>query len=289
MNILIKPHALFLVLILFSLHIESKPIEINSSYINNEQDSTKTEIYSFPNPDEIMTYIIDNKFDFNESILSNPKESDQYLTDDRQNILVGIFLADLAYCIWLDQPAKSILYFDTIDDISKSQSLFPYISYNVKDRLIGNSGNIDSLKYISNDIYKLTKDYLLETERYQTYALVTMGSIIESLYLIFNSSNLNSASATIRQRIVEQQNLIFNLEDMLNSYLTDSEITEIKKQVSPIINAYKEMVLKKSQTTISDENNILIIGTDQKEDVDVELLYNLKRKIDIIRNNWLNP
>nr|WP_321411384.1 hypothetical protein [uncultured Carboxylicivirga sp.] len=287
MNKLIKLSASVIFLIQFSSHIECKPLEVYSSFLFNELDSTKTEIFSFPNPDEIMTYIMDETFSFNEYILSNPEETYRYYNDEEQNILVGLYLADLAYCFWLDQPAKGMIYYDAIDNLSNTQSLFPHLSFDIRDRLISNNGSIDSLKFISNDIYKLTKDYLLETERYHTYAYITMGSILESLYLTLNSTDLKYASSSIHHRIIEQQNLINNLENMLNTYLSESESSEIKKNLKPLLIAYKNMVIKKGKTTISNQNDLLIIGSDQITNPDLESIFKFKSTVEEIRNNWL--
>lgn len=287
MNKLIRFFSSVVVFLQFSFQVECKPIRENTNYTANDTDSIKTEIYSFPNPDEIMTYIMDDEFTFNESSLSNPKESYQYHNDVKQNILVGIFLADLAYCFWLDQPAKGMVYLNAIDDLSKNQSLYPHLSSDIKDRLVNNNGNIDSLICLSNDIYKLTKDYLLETERYQSYAFITVGSIIESLYLILNSSNLKYASSTIQHRIAEQHNLISNMENMLNSYLSESVSIDIKKDISPLIDAYNELVTHTAETTISDQNNILIIGNNKKENIDLNCLIKIKKAVEDIRYNWL--
>ena len=255
--------------------------------MNLIEDTILLEIYSFPAPDEIMSYVIQQQLDHHGEFLSDTDITNKYLTDNEQTILVGIYLADMAYCLTTDEHSKGLKYLNTINEIAKKMSLFPYLETNIKDRIISNLGSIDTLKAISNEMHDLTLDYLLDTERIDTYIYITAGGIIESLYILLNSYEIKESNNIISQRIAEQKAIIDNMNEMINYYLDSYQLKTLKNNIQPIVNIYSSIIDINSNNRVHQQNDLLIIGSDSKNQIDVEQIIHLRKEVNTLRNKWI--
>ena len=156
----------------------------------------------------------------------------------------------MAYNLIFQQPAKGFEYMKAIDELGQAQNLFPYLSYSFKDRFINNINNMDSLKAFSDEVYELSMFNLYETKRYSTYAMITLGSVVESLYVILYSYNKDKPNEALMKRIAEQESMIYQLEEMINSYLDPRTSKNLLKDVEPLISAYRGLVGEKGATKV---------------------------------------
>jgi len=263
------------------------PKDFSHSFPNRNQDSVFFDIYSFPSPEELMSYIITNQIDFNPQYLTNPQLTYKYISDKEQTLIVGVYLADMTYCLISEQPSKGLEFLNVINEIAEKQSLIPFIDHSLKDRFLDNFGNIDTLKSISNEIHNLTLDYLLETERMNSYILISTSSIIESLYLLLNSYDSIEANNIFNQRIAEQNALIKNIDEMLTQHKNSPDLMALRSDIMPIINAYSIIISSNNETTIRYDNELIVLGSSTETKVDIDRINHLKLELNKLRQKWI--
>nr|WP_321450914.1 hypothetical protein [uncultured Carboxylicivirga sp.] len=250
-------------------------------------DSITNYIYSFPSPDELMAFIKTKELEFIPDYLVEPSNLYLYDTDHEKLLLLGIYMADMAYCTMLNESTRGVKYIDNITKIAEELSLYPFIDDVLKDRMITNLGNVDSLTIISTEIHKSTVDFLWYNERFSSYAVISLSSIVESLFLLLNSYDLSKSNDILNQKIVDQKGLFSNLDEMLFKYADNEKIMLLRNELQPIILAYKKIIEDKEARVIETPKGIIIIGQKNNQIIDKEKIIHLRKEINKLRYKWI--
>ncbi len=252
-----------------------------------DEDSIVSTVYSIPSPDEIFNFIDAGNLNYNPQILSNPNNIAKYKSSREQFLAVGIFLADLSYVLAFQQPSKGFEYMKIIDDVGNNQNLFPYLDYKFKERFLSNLSNVDSLMVLSDLAYDLTMDNLYETQRFNTYSIVSFGCVIESLFLTLRSINQENPSGELLQRIADQRNLIEQLVEMIGFYSTHREAKVLLKELEPLIASFDAFNVESNDTKVSTRYDRVFIQPTKEISVTKEKLDKLTLAVNEIRVKWV--
>jgi len=266
---------------------EAQCINPSKLSVISEEDSIVSTVYSIPSPDEIFNYIDAGNLSYKPQILSNPKNMGKYKSSREQFLAVGIFLADLSYTLAFQQPAKGFEYMKVIDEVGNNQNLFPYLDYQFKERFLSNMSNVDSLIILSDIAYDLAMDNLFETQRFNTYSIVSFGCVIESLYLTLTSINQDNPSGELLQRIADQRNLVDQLVEMIGLYMTKREAKSLLKDLNPLITSFEAFNVEIHETKVSTRYDRVFIQPTKEISVTREKLDNLALAVDEIRDKWV--
>nr|WP_319398247.1 hypothetical protein [uncultured Carboxylicivirga sp.] len=250
-------------------------------------DSITNYIYSFPSPDELMAFIKTKELEFIPDYLVEPSNLYLYDTDHEKLLLLGIYMADMAYCTMLNESTRGVKYIDNITKIAEELSLYPFIDDVLKDRMITNLGNVDSLTIISTEIHKSTVEFLWYNERFSSYAVISLSSIVESLFLLLNSYDLSKSNDILNQKIVDQKGLFSNLDEMLFKYADNEKIMLLRNELQTIILAYKKIIEDKEARVIETPKGIIIIGQKNNQIIDKEKIIHLRKEINKLRYKWI--
>jgi hypothetical protein len=239
-------------------------------------------IQSLPSPVEMAALINDLGVPFSKSYLASPEQADDYDTNFKKALGLGVLSADLGYLNVYAQTNEIINYLATIRSISDDLNIGQFFDFQTLKRLASNNENMDSLMFLSVNSFHQMDEHLRKNNRSNLSALVVTGVWIEGLYLITQIVKNKNTDKDLKNRIGEQKIIVEKLYSILQVYKAqDKNFERLADDFEKLKAAYDPVVitiipgevtkkeidgiivvipLEKSIVTMSDENLNSIIS-----------------------------
>ena len=208
-------------------------------------DSTKTEqlnedentmSYILPSPMQIASLFHKAKLKYNEKLLNPISNASSYGTETRRTLNIGIYGADMAYCIINNQGDKALAYIKAMKELSDKIGMGTiYDNDDILNRFQKNINNVDSLTDIISTIQTDSEMYLEENDKKFEALEIFAGGWVEALYLAGKSVEKNY-SEKIARSIAEQHVALRNLIKLLS----DQDRSK-NEEFQTVLNGLKEI------------------------------------------------
>lgn len=238
--------------------------------------------YSLPSPLQIASIFRRSGLNYQDGLTAPEANVDKFSTSFSQSIGLGVFSADLSYCVLNKQQQASINYMKSVRKLADKLGMASVFDNNgLASRFEKNISNEDSLGGIIAELQMETDLYLEDNEKQHVSAIVFAGAWIESMY-IGGKLYDKSKNKKLLSKIVEQMTIMNNIVNVLKSYESkDAGITPIIADFNTINEIYNNFASVKNAATNEDG---------EKQDVTItdEEAVTLAKKIEEIRTKFLN-
>lgn len=139
---------------------------------------------SLKNPEEVATSLSTGVTEFDSTVLNNPTYFYRYTSNSiiaAANL--GIYLADLNYCILYKEPEQAKRYFQATYELSKAIQIERGILEFLMKRYQSNLERNDSVKLIVNQLFSQATLGLQNTDRERLAGIAMAGYQVETLHL----------------------------------------------------------------------------------------------------------
>ncbi len=220
-------------------------LQVNQIDTINLAESIQKIYYSLPSPLEIANVVQAKNIEFSSQFLLPPADVVKFQTDDEKALALGIYSADLSFCIVFSQQQISYNYFEVIKQLATDLDLVSVISDSVMTQIEQNLNNIYELQKIAGQVLFKVDALLKESHRKNAALLSIYGGWIESLYLTLSFSQNtqdDSIQEKIYQTVADEYLVVGDLINMLkasNLKQKDSLISytsQIKESLKNLIN-----------------------------------------------------
>lgn len=249
--------------------VEKEVLDPNSS-LNTNFDGM---IFSIPSPMQTALLLKEANAPFNEAYLNSLDNVENYSTEMRKALNLGIYGTDLGYLAIYKQNSLSLKYLATIEKLTSDLGLEGAFDKNFMSRFEKNSTNQDSMMVIVSDAFKKSDNYLKSNDRKAVSALILVGGWIESLYLACEI-NHQGDNPKISQRIGEQRETLATIIEILTKYNKKgsndeliADMKDLKKYfdeilveydfVQPTTDAAKKLTTLRHKTNVKMDSNLL--------------------------------
>jgi hypothetical protein len=236
---------------------------------NKEQQALITNdnrVSMVPTPNELFDIIKEVNVSYDEQVLNNPDNIDNYTDKKSQSLNFGIYTADLAFAASFGNPTESAKYFTVIKDMGDRLNINNALDQTVFDQIDksiqGNNNN--ELFKLSNDTYYDAYTYLKENERGPSLALIVLGGWVESLYIMTQLGKYEEGSVLV-SRIIDQKYTLENLYDFMQEYESDIDVMEMMATLQPIDEVFlnlEELLGDEFSNTNEKDVNLMDGGSD---------------------------
>jgi hypothetical protein len=210
-------------------------------------------IANIPSPANSMQELATWGVAYDNSILSDPNNSEKYTTEYQRSINLGVYNIDMAYAMVNEKGPDVLKYMKNILAISDALGLKGAVDMMVGKRAESNLDSKDSLFKILDEIFVKSDSYLRTNERVYTAATVFAGSWLESLYLTCKiNEQVTDAKLKekARRHLWEQRFHLGNLINLLDDYKDKKECAELIKDLKSI---HEEINVIKDPAQLTDE------------------------------------
>lgn len=194
-------------------NIDKEVFDPNSS-LNTIFDG---KIFSIPSPVQTAYLIKQLDLTFDKSLLNSDAAVNDYVTEHKQALNLGIYGTDLGYSSLYNQKNISLKYLTAVEKLTAQLGLEAAFDSSFITRFESNSNDEDSMIILMSDAFKKADNFLKNANRKSTSALILTGGWIESIYIACEL-NAKKESADIKRRIAEQKQSLSSIIDLLREY-----------------------------------------------------------------------
>lgn len=277
-------------LILASCGSEGEKKQEDSLMPATEQTAAPKEevqtFYQIPSPAEMFEFINNGKLKYKSELLNSTDNITTYSDKKGQAINFGVYSADLAYTSSFEKYQESIKFFGTIRKLANDLGISYAFDEALVSRIQNNMSNADSLVIISSDSYLKIIEFLEGNEQGKTLALIAAGGWLESLYLVLNLVDLNTADEKMKQKISDQRYTFENLNLYLNKYASDANVGATLKDFEEIKAVFDSMTQNGSSSLKKTGGKRVLGGSNSG--INNDQLNALKEKVNTLRAKFVS-
>ncbi|ASS48703.1 MAG: hypothetical protein A3D31_06865 [Candidatus Fluviicola riflensis] len=218
--------------------VAKEVLDPNSS-LNTNFDG---KIFSIPSPMQTALLLQEANAPFNESYLNSVDNVENYSTEMKRALNLGIYGTDLGYLAIYKQNSLSLKYLATIEKLTSKLGLEGAFDKEFMSRFEKNSTNQDSMMVIVSDAFKKSDNFLKSNDRKSVSALILVGGWIESLYLAC-AINVDGKNTKITERIGEQRETLATIIEILEKYNKKGSNDELIAQMTDLKVDFDKIVI----------------------------------------------
>ena len=261
----------------------------NKTGESNQLFEMEGKLFSIPSPVQTAFLIKDVGTNYDATFLNDAKYVNNYSTNFKKGINLGIYSADLGYVTIYNQTQDAIEYLTAVKKLANDLGVSGAFDMTLMSRFEGNLGNRDSLLMLVGDALRASDAYLKNNQRNDVGSLVLTGGWIESLYF----STLvaaNSHNDDIINRIGSQKSTCNNLVQLLMPYYSKEDYTGLIDQLMELNDVYKgvDIVYTYKEPTVDVGNKKTTFNSESDVRITDEQLNDITQKIKIIRDQLVN-
>lgn len=234
--------------------VTSKQDSLKTNTVKNEVPQ-ETDNYILPSPMQIASIYKKAGLAYVPGLINPIKDASQYSSTYSEAINMGIYGADLTYCVLNKQNQDALGYLKTLRSLADKLGFGNVFESDQRaKRFQDNLNSLDSLTIIISDLQSETDTYLTTNQKKYVGVISFAGAWVESMYLGSKvySQKMNDR---INSRISEQMNILQNLINALNVYTKqDSHIPDMVNSLKKIEDDYMGYEEVKAAAASSNDN-----------------------------------
>jgi len=277
--------VLLLTLGLWSCGSKKEKEDNNDEFKQAEEslnDEIKDVVYNIPSPSEIPYMLQATGAEFNQSLLSDRKKADQYLTrNDKAALNLGVYAADIGYLVSYDKTQDAINYMNSAKKLADNLGVLGSFDAELLKRFEANISVKDSLARMVNGAIHETEKYLKNDNRSKPAALMLAGSFIEGLYIstgliksypknILKDDDRTLILTPLINVVINQRKSVDELIKMLNTVEQSEPVTTLLTDLNSLQSNYNAMNIEehlknnRPDLVLNDKNLVQLTNTIEK-------------------------
>lgn len=264
----IRQILLYWFFILLVLSCRNRTLDTKSNLVKDSStgfeqlEELKEVYYRFPSPDEMLSFFDREELLFNDAVLSPVDNARSYLDSKSQALNLGIYIADLAYITLFQRQKEALTCFTVVYGLSDKLRIASAFDPVLMKRFEENLSNIDSLKTLTDEAMTDITNYLVKNNKEKTFAIISIGGFIESMYLAFHLAGDFEKDNLIIQRISDQKMVLENLIGYSLEHADDQNVEDAIKLLYPMREVFNELniVTEETSTDKTDGGKLIIKG-----------------------------
>ena len=245
-------------------------------------ENNETSLYTLPSPVQIAEIFKKAGLKYFNGITNPVENNNKYVSGNTvtKTLGLGVYLADLSYCILNKQNQESKNYLKTCIHLAENVGLEKaFKSNHVPERIEKNMDNQDSIALILAEIQLRADNILAENKQNYISVISFTGAWIESMY-IGTKVHEKEKNTNVTIHIVEQMGIVENIVKALSVTAASKDVDvsyllQEMKSINDMYNNFKSVM----EIKISDPDVI----DPAKLTISAEELLGFSKKIEEIR------
>lgn len=214
----------------------SELVIVADQFLDSTQSMTTNingKIFSIPSPIQMVSLLRSQDDVFNELLLTNPKDVENFTTTFKRAINMGVYGADLGYATIYEKNMQAVSFLNSVDKLSGELGISGAFDATLVQRFIDNGNNQDSMLVIMSEGYRKGDQFLKDNEQHDVASLILTGGWIESLYFA-TSIFEKSRDQEVANRIGEQKTALKTIVELLSDFNTEGTYSELIADLSDL-------------------------------------------------------
>lgn len=245
-------------------------------------------IFSIPSPIQMVSLIKKQDDVYNESVMTDAGNVDNFTTTFKRAINMGVYGADLGYATIYEKNLQAVSYLNSVDKLSTELGIAGAFDADLVQRFIDNGNNQDSMLIIMSEGYRKGDQFLKDNEQHDVASLILTGGWLESMYFATTSFQ-KTKDQEIANRIGEQKTALKTIVDLLTDFNGEGTYTDLITKLKDLQTDFDKIefnyefiepvtIPEKFQTNIRSKSYVKI---------DDKIIASITKKIKTIRNELI--
>lgn len=244
-------------------------------------DETAETSYSLPSPLQIASIFKKSGLKYKDGVTSSLKDPQKYTNTISKALNLGVYTADLSYCVLNKQNQEALTYMKLSRQIADNLGMGSvFQESNLSKRFEKNLGNEDSLAYIIAELQMVSDMYLDENEQKYITSVVFAGAWIESLHI--GTNVFEKGDKKLNKKLAEQMGLLRSIINALKAEeKKEAAIPGLIADLQTIKEIYDNLASVKNDTSEADDTTKELLLTDDE-------VSQLTKRIEELRVKFIN-
>jgi len=248
-------------------------------------------ITSIPTPLEMSSAIKESGAKYDDKILNDPSNIDNYKTSYKQAFNLGVYGANLAYINIYEKTLSSLEYLNAMRVLSDKLKVGQFFDFNQMRKFASNDNNIDSLIFASTMAFNNMDTELRKQKRGNLSVLMVTGAWLEGLHVATQIVDKHP-NKTIREKVGEQKMVLDNIFVILEMFKADPFFKDVTDQVQLIKNEYDKVkidyIYKEPESKVVNGRLVIIDNSTTEVKMTDENLKAIVKVTDQVRTKLIN-
>ncbi|NRA10823.1 MAG: hypothetical protein HRT57_02570 [Crocinitomicaceae bacterium] len=243
-------------------------------------------IFSIPSPVQTGYLIKQLDLKFDKTLLNPEINVNDYVSEHKQALNLGIYGTDLGYCSLYSQKSTSMSYLNSVEKLTAKLGLDAAFDTNFLSKFESNNGDEDKMIKLMSQAFKKADNFLKNANRKSTSALILSGGWIESIYFACEL-NQKKSSDEIKRRIGEQKQSLVSIVELLTEYNVENKNDELIAQLEDLKVSFDkiEMTYEYEAPETDKEKHLTIFNHSFNVEFDQTVVDEITQKVKAIRNS----
>ncbi len=255
-------------------------------------NKSKLIFYTLPSPLETAMLIKRSGAVYDEDLLNPVTRVNQYQTNLKMALNLGIYSADLSYASLFDQTQTTIQYIGVAKKLADGLGILQAIDENTIKKLEANMNNREVVLDLISESFMNSNAFLTENNRPAIAVTVLVGGWIEGLYFATGLTNGSlENNKNLVERIIYQklslETVINLLEDQEPNEDTDYLLGKMQ-ELKVIFDQVKIVTTSNVEAVTNADERTTIIRADSETFMSKEVFGKLIEKVKEIRTEFVS-
>jgi len=184
--------------------------------------------YKLPLPFDIYKQVKNSKFKYDKAYLLGYRNLGKYFTEEKMALALGVYSSDLVYSAIYNKSQEVIEYLNASGELAGKLEISEGYDNKMVDRASRNIDDNDSINKLAREAYWRTCNYLEKNNKTYVLPLIILGSWIESVHVLVNTSIGTKTEDGLYKDIYLQKEVVSNLTAYFNDAILKEENPQYK-------------------------------------------------------------
>lgn len=215
--------------------------------IDLEDDNAVEEVFLLPSPLQIGSIFKNAGLKYQSGVVAPTDQSASYATTDHKALALGVYFADMTYCVLNSQTQEAKEYLNQIMMLTDAIGLSAvFEGTDLLQCFENNLGNQDSLLSLLIDVQDRVDMLIHENSQDELEAIIFAGGWVEGMHLGANSPKEEGNS--IDARIAEQMTILENVVGLLKgSDRSSDKLENVRTSLDDLYKYYDQIEVEDNQ------------------------------------------
>jgi len=269
--------------------VTMEPAKDNAAVAQDIKQAEKI-FNALPSPLESAVLIKSAGARFDESLLNNVSNVNNYVTSKSMALNLGVYTCDLSFASMYEQTQLIIDYMNAAKKMADGLGILKAIDQETIDRLEENINNTEVIMEIVSTTFMNSNSYLADNGQPAVAAMVLVGGWFEGLYISTQLVDMNDFNGNkLVARIIDQKLSINILINLLASSKGNPAVDELIIQVNKLKIVFDKISITTSpvRSEFDKNSNTTILKSEVKTDMTPEVFKELATTVAEIRSTFV--
>lgn len=263
---------------------DSSDLHLDTLFI--EKNSGNIDVFVLPSA-ELIFDLKNLDIPFSSDNIHSPGHYKNYTTLLSKSLNLGIYVTDFTFLVSIDNTVQLKEYLNVIHSMSNDLNIKDLYTEDVMNKYLRNLHRTDSLYNYILETYDSFVTSLQSSNRTPMLITLSIGSIVELLYLITENINNEEDFNKIQSELNNYNFILNEYAQQAKQHLSDPLVNKIMPDIENLYSLLDKVSEKNSKSIIERKGSNIRVSKEGINKIDYQSFLQIKDAIQSIRHKYI--